>query len=244
LLGSYTDVGGAALLNATAIGYRAYVTQSNSIVLGSINGTNGATVDTKVGIGTTAPTEKLDVNGNINLTGVLKLVGSSGTVGQVLTSNGSGSPAWRNASYGNNTRFSIRFSGNPSQNGQATIAEIFYNLNPTDVVLASPLITINRSGLYHFDFAFAANITYAVTPTIYPRFSLNLSVNSSFYYLTVNEVMIPSSNTNTNWWVNRNGSIDLHIIAPTTLYLEHFYLPAGGTSHGLSGFFNGYLISE
>jgi len=47
--------------NGTAIGANASVTQSNSLILGSINGINGATADTKVGIGTTAPTATLDV---------------------------------------------------------------------------------------------------------------------------------------------------------------------------------------
>jgi hypothetical protein len=69
LLGGYTDLGGFNLSNATAIGSRAYVTQSHSIVLGSINGVNGATIDTRVGVGTTAPTEKLDVVGNLKVSG-------------------------------------------------------------------------------------------------------------------------------------------------------------------------------
>lgn len=51
------------LTNATAIGNRARVTTSNALVLGSINGVNGATVDTKVGIRTTAPAYNLHVNG-------------------------------------------------------------------------------------------------------------------------------------------------------------------------------------
>jgi hypothetical protein len=52
--------------NAGAIGFRAQVRTSNSIILGSINGINGATSDTSVGIGTSAPQEKLDViGGNI-----------------------------------------------------------------------------------------------------------------------------------------------------------------------------------
>jgi hypothetical protein len=44
--------------NAGAIGFRAQVRTSNSIILGSINGINGATSDTSVGIGTSAPQEK------------------------------------------------------------------------------------------------------------------------------------------------------------------------------------------
>ncbi len=49
------------LVNATAIGARATVLQSNSLVLGAINNINGATADTRVGIGTTLPKARLDV---------------------------------------------------------------------------------------------------------------------------------------------------------------------------------------
>jgi hypothetical protein len=59
------------LSNTTAIGANAQVTASNSLVLGSINGVNGATADTLVGIGTTAPAAKLDVHGSANFTGLI-----------------------------------------------------------------------------------------------------------------------------------------------------------------------------
>ncbi len=58
-----------ALANSTAIGADAMVTANNSMVLGSISGVNGATADTLVGIGTTAPAAKLDVHGSANFTG-------------------------------------------------------------------------------------------------------------------------------------------------------------------------------
>lgn len=51
------------LFNATAIGSRAQVTASNSLVLGSINGVNAASSDTNVGIGTTAPSARFHVVG-------------------------------------------------------------------------------------------------------------------------------------------------------------------------------------
>ena len=62
-LGSFASfsVGGTPT-NATAIGYRALVARSNSIVLGGISGVNLGT-DTNVGIGTTAPQTKLHVAG-------------------------------------------------------------------------------------------------------------------------------------------------------------------------------------
>ncbi|MEO5673332.1 MAG: hypothetical protein ABIQ74_01675 [Chitinophagales bacterium] len=48
-----------------------------------------------VGIGISAPTQKLDVSGNVQFTGALMPGGSAGTLSQILTSNGPGlAPAW------------------------------------------------------------------------------------------------------------------------------------------------------
>ncbi len=52
------------------------------------------------GIGTLLPTNKLDVAGDINLTGKLKLNGNTGTAGQYLRSNGNGAAAsWQSPTY-------------------------------------------------------------------------------------------------------------------------------------------------
>jgi hypothetical protein len=55
--------------NATAVGANSVVSQSNSLVLGSVNGVNGATSNTSVGIGTTAPKASLEVAGGSILVG-------------------------------------------------------------------------------------------------------------------------------------------------------------------------------
>ncbi len=60
-IGNLADVGANNLTNATAIGANSLVSQSNSLVLGSINNVNSADADTSVGIGTTAPETTLDV---------------------------------------------------------------------------------------------------------------------------------------------------------------------------------------
>lgn len=73
LLGYNADVSASTLINASALGAYAQVNQNNSMVLGSINGVNGATANTSVGIGTTTPDSTLSVADNF-------LVGSSGTV--------------------------------------------------------------------------------------------------------------------------------------------------------------------
>jgi hypothetical protein len=51
----------AAISNATAIGANSFVSVSNSVVLGSVAGVNGATATAKVGIGTTTPTAILTI---------------------------------------------------------------------------------------------------------------------------------------------------------------------------------------
>ena len=61
LVGRSANVGSAALNNATAIGADALVDQSDSLVLGSIAGINGATSSTSVGIGTTKPGARLAI---------------------------------------------------------------------------------------------------------------------------------------------------------------------------------------
>ena len=63
-IGSATKLGSGNLTNATAIGALAQVDATNSLVLGSINGVNGSTVSTNVGIGTTSPSAKLEVSDN------------------------------------------------------------------------------------------------------------------------------------------------------------------------------------
>lgn len=68
-IGDSSDVASGSLTNATAIGSKALVGASNSLVLGSINGVNGATASVNVGIGTTTPAKRLDVSGELQTTG-------------------------------------------------------------------------------------------------------------------------------------------------------------------------------
>lgn len=66
LIGSNADVTAAGFSNAGAIGYNAKVAGSNCFVIG---GTGADAVN--VGIGTSLPTERLDVIGNIKATGTI-----------------------------------------------------------------------------------------------------------------------------------------------------------------------------
>ncbi len=51
-----------------------------------------------VGINNPTPTEPLDVNGNVNIAGQLKLNGNAGQANQVLMKNGSNAPTWTDLS--------------------------------------------------------------------------------------------------------------------------------------------------
>ena len=61
LIGRRARAGASGIVNATAVGADARVDAPNALVLGSINGVNGATSDVNVGIGTTAPGARLDI---------------------------------------------------------------------------------------------------------------------------------------------------------------------------------------
>jgi len=73
--------------NATAIGANAAVGENNAMVLGSINGVNGATASTNVGIGTSTPAYALDVSGTINSASQYNLAGNPFAFGSFGNAN-------------------------------------------------------------------------------------------------------------------------------------------------------------
>jgi hypothetical protein len=73
-----------------------------------------------VGIGTTSPTEKLDVIGNIKFTGALMPNNTAGTTGQILTSAGAGvAPTWTTLSDKSQANNGLSKSGDTIQLGGA-----------------------------------------------------------------------------------------------------------------------------
>ncbi len=76
-VGANAEPASAAATNATAIGANAYVATNNSVVLGSINGVNGATASVNVGIGVTAPVYPLEVIDSGAAAGTSAIVGST-----------------------------------------------------------------------------------------------------------------------------------------------------------------------
>lgn len=62
------------------------------------------TILAQVGIGTTSPTEELDVIGNVKFTGAIMPNNDPGVAGQILTSNGANQPPTWSASMLNQTQ--------------------------------------------------------------------------------------------------------------------------------------------
>ena len=98
-------------------------TSSSGKSLGFLTG-GGATTNERmridgngnVGIGTTTPTQKLDITGNLKLSGAFMPGNSAGTAGYFLVSSGSGAaPIWYNATAYINTAAWV-LAGNPGTN--------------------------------------------------------------------------------------------------------------------------------
>ncbi|MCU0404510.1 MAG: hypothetical protein MUE99_08170, partial [Chitinophagaceae bacterium] len=150
----------------------------------------------RVGINTNAPIESLDVNGNINLRGLIKLNSNPGNNGQVLMSKGaSEDPVWTNSAYTGGGRFFCSYNNNSHTLGRqgftttsnTSSQEDSIDLLASQVIgsdftinttgLTNNYIQINRSGLYNFVGAIRifATIDDAITmlPRTYVKFKSN-----------------------------------------------------------------------
>ncbi len=114
IIGANADVLTNNLSNASAIGANAAVNQSNSLVLGSINGVNGATANVLIGIGTTTPDYKLHVSGSRTNDGGWAdgiVVENTGTTGEAAISfRNTVIPSTRQWTVGMNQNTGLAFS--------------------------------------------------------------------------------------------------------------------------------------
>ena len=195
-----------------------------------------------IGIGNPTPSNRLDVNGNINVSGLLKINGNSGTAGQVLVSNGAAPATWQNSALSNNTRFSTTLTDVGEGTGNMPFVTR-YNLNPANVTIGTNSITINHAGLYHFEGHIGANVVYASTPSSPPNYALWLYIAPASYELRTYDNI--TSQGFGFYRDNLNFSIDVYISASQILTLT-YSLTTGGTSPGYlsGGWFTGYLISD
>ena len=99
-MGLYTKASGSTYANYSL--YSEAITATAGINVGGYFSASGGTTGSyalvtqqgNVGIGTLTPAYQLDVAGDVNLTGVLRVNGAAGTAGQYLKSNGASDPTW------------------------------------------------------------------------------------------------------------------------------------------------------
>ncbi|MES2429780.1 MAG: hypothetical protein V4556_02515 [Bacteroidota bacterium] len=203
------------------------------------------------------PDYKLDVSGDINTTGLIRLNGNAGTAGQVLGSNGTAAdPTWVTTSYSNNTRFCVDLSrsdgatigaGYGFTGGTLNIAATKYNLNPTNVTVGATAVTINKSGLYHFEVFYNADFYYtgaSVDPSI--RSFVNVSYPGGFNHdIAYNTVMTKGIASTTSYSYNGKCSFDIYIVAPKNVFVNSLIYKNGPTNSTLQeGQLYGHLISD
>ena len=227
-------------VNAGKIGYNAFGQNALTFIGAGTNASNRAVYFYAEG-GTT-------FTGPVNVGGTIQLNGNPGNTGQVLTSNGSSDPTWQNAAYANDTRFGILFSKNTGNRvGDATIGLTLYNLNSTNVSIGASNITINKTGLYHFDISMRSDIHYSVIPSFYPKHELLFFFGLANSLRVINKEMEPTDNGNTNWSGQEKVTTDVYITAGSVIHFYHIIGngPVGAiNSYDVDGFVTGYLISE
>ncbi len=131
-IGANTD-GSFLATNATAIGQNAFAGQSNSLILGGINGLNGSVSDTNVGIGTSTPQTQLNITGHSAHSTVstypLLIESDSFNVGLQLHSSYDpiGGHTW-----------SIEGNGTGSSIGQLSFTDSAFSSHPMQLTSAGP----------------------------------------------------------------------------------------------------------
>jgi hypothetical protein len=220
-------------VNAGKIGYNAFGQNALTFIGAGTSSANRAVYFYAEG-GTT-------FSGPINIGGELQVNGNSGTSGQVLTSNGSSDPTWQNTALSNNTRFAVRYSETVSNTSSGSFPLTqHYNLNPTDVSIGANSFTINKTGLYHFDYYFHYSGASTTAPIITTFLSGVYPGNSNTF---MKDEIVSAVTSGGIYKGNWNFSLDVHIIAPATISISRYFLNVSSFSV-VEGDFTGHLISQ
>jgi hypothetical protein len=206
-----------------------------------------------VGIGTPTPAHLLDINGDVNTTGLMRLAGNAGLAGQVLTSSGnSAPPTWGKTAFSNNTRFSFGYTsfGTNRNTDSVRFNATRYNTNSVDVFISATQsrITINKTGLYHFDLGFYMdfNVLGGVT---FENMHLSWDfINNTTPYVMVSNYKLSFNGVSptSQFYGGQRLSIDMYCLAGSNLKLVRTFNPAPISTTNVFGFgdLTGYLISE
>jgi hypothetical protein len=206
---------------------------------------------------------------NINATGKLKVNGNAGTPGQVLTSNGAAaSPTWNTSTsppvFGgkflitqgvvNNTTtqpgnlFEIGPTVSFTQTAFIDFSAINYNTNNDIAIdLVNDRLTINRSGLYHFEGLVRYFVDFNGSVPLPPKGAIGFKVGSSSVVLT-NEGFLYEER-NTQFANGISFKMDIYLLATQTIkFGVQIFSNNLGNAQGLGitsgSAISGYFVSE
>ncbi len=198
-----------------------------------------------VGIGTNTPAQKLDVVGNLRLSGAIMPNGIAGTAGQVLTSSGGGSPpTWKSTSFAGG-KFSVRYDNTTAQTAasqtdnnfstalnastsQSALVSFFaldYNSN-SDVTIDMPnhSFTFNRAGLYQLEgtLRFFVSSGHTQGPNLQAQVALQINGSATLFMMAREkmEVVTPPGSAANQYGVNIPFQTTRFFPAGTTVEIE------------------------
>jgi hypothetical protein len=224
-------------VNAGKIGYNAFGQNALTIV-GAGTNTNNRKIFMFAEGGTT-------LSGPLNLLSSIQLNSNQGTAGQVLTSNGAGTPLWTNSAFGNQVRFAAYYNCPNAAFGVNTVTNTtIYNQSPADITIGENSITINKSGLYHIQGFARFRIDYTSSQSDIPYANLSIGMGGNSFIFAETEPMGYKSAS--NFLKSVPFSQDYYFTAPSTLSINTI-IGTGSlnyTTRASSGIITGYLISE
>jgi hypothetical protein len=239
--GKYIEFNGYKNTTPTAETYLSLASDSAEIMTFRGNG--------YVGINNGGTTYPLNVSGDVDIRddGALRLNGNSGNAGQVLTSGGAGQPTqWASQAFTGNTRFFVQsYILSSSANADSLqLLNVKYNGNPANISFSAKYITINKTGLYHFEVGLRSTTTVAQANS--PALELMMRVGpGDLYYIGGNQYFPSSASIPPNsWYTFIDAKQDIFITAGTTIaiYRNNRNTITGTRDCILN--FSGYLISE
>jgi len=199
-IGLNADVGSSDLYNATAIGANAVVSTSNSLVLG--NGVN-------VGIGTSSPSQTLEVNGTTKTNDIQITDGASS--GYVLQSDGNGNGSWVDPSNIDNGEWAL-YLGNLYNHNSGSVG---INTNTP-----SNTLTVNGNA------DFVGNVGIG-TSTPSTKFEVSGTTKTTNLQIT--------SGASNGYVLKSDGNGNGSWVAPSTLATTNYWTLASGDLYNNSG---------
>ncbi len=200
-----------------------------------------------VGIGVSIPTQKLDVTGNLKLSGAFMPGGVAGAAGQVLVSNGTdNAPTWQNVVASGSSKFLVTIndnsntnsrvgysttSGGGGQNDSIDLVTTRYNIGADFTInsagFTNNTILINTNGIYHLE-GFVRCVIGHTIAGLTPTASITLKYDeppAGGVIISVplaDRVVLPQTGSGSSFNYNAGFrfSIDIYFTAGTTITLD------------------------